>query len=58
MTTAPDPDRYAAAVLGCQAVLAMVGLDGIGTVHPDTSIVTDDELGELSDRWADGNPWS
>jgi hypothetical protein len=58
MTTAPDPDRYAAAVLGCQAVLAMVGLDDIGTVHPDTSIASDEHLGDVNDRWANANPWA
>lgn len=58
MTRRPDPERYAAAVLGCQTVLAMVGLSDIGTVHPDLTIVTDERLGALADRWADTNPWS
>ena len=57
LTRRPDPDRYAAAVLGCQTVLAMVGLDDIATVHPDPGIVSDEELGELADRWANSNPW-
>lgn len=58
MTRAPDPDRYAAAVLGIQTVLALVGLDDCAVVWPDTSLVTDEDLGALADRWADAHPWA
>lgn len=57
MTRRPDPDRYAAAVLGCQTVLALAGLGDIATVRPDEQVVTDEEIGDLADRWADANPW-
>jgi hypothetical protein len=53
----PDPGRYAAAVLGIQAVLAMVGLDGCAVVWPDRQLVTDEDLGTLADRWAERSPW-
>lgn len=58
MTRAPDPASYAAAVLGCQAVLALTGLAEIATVWPDATVVTDEQLGELTDQWADRNPWA
>lgn len=58
MTGRPDPDRYRAAVLGCQAVLAMVGLDDIATVWQDDSVATDEDLVALTDRWAQHNPWA
>lgn len=58
MTRPPDPDRLAAAVLGCVTVLQLAGLGDIATVHPDSDIVTDEQLGRLADQWADANPWS
>ena len=58
MTARPDPDRYAAAVLGCQTVLALTGLGDIATVRPDERLVTDEDIGALHDRWAEGNPWA
>jgi 2C-methyl-D-erythritol 2,4-cyclodiphosphate synthase len=57
LTQRPDPDRYACAVLAIQAALSATGLGDIATVWPDTNVVTDEELGQLSDRWADANPW-
>jgi hypothetical protein len=57
ITTAPDPATYARAVLGCQAVLAMLGLDAIATVWQDTTVATDQDLAEMVDRWAERNPW-
>jgi hypothetical protein len=58
MVERPDPDKYAAAVLGFQWVLAMVGLSEVATVWPDRSLVTDDELNQLSDQWHRANAWS
>lgn len=58
MTRRPDSDRYAAAVLGCQTVLALVGLGDIATVRPDERLVTDEDIGALHDQWADTNPWA
>jgi hypothetical protein len=57
LTERPDPDRYACAVLAIQAALSATGLDEIATVWPDTDLVTDEELGQLSDRWANRSPW-
>lgn len=54
----PDPQLYAKAVLGCQTVLAIVGLDDVATVWPDTTIATDQQLGDLFDQWAHHNPWA
>ena len=53
----PDPARYAAAVLGIQAVLAVAGLDTVATVWPDETLVTDEQLGKLADQWACRSPW-
>lgn len=58
MVERPDPDKYAAAVLGFQWVLAMVGLSEVATVWPDRSLVTDEQLNELSDHWQSANAWS
>jgi hypothetical protein len=54
----PDPDKYAAAVLGFQFVLAMVGLADVATVWPDLELVSDEQLCALSDRWHERNAWS
>lgn len=54
----PEPERYAKAVLGCQIVMAMVGLDTIATVRPDTTIATDQQLNDLFDQWARHIPWA
>lgn len=54
----PDPDRYAAAVLGCQAVLSITGLAAVATVWHDPTVVTDEHLGAVVDQWADHNPWA
>lgn len=58
MSTTPDPNTYARAVLGCQAVLAMLGLDDVATVWQDPKLVGDEQLAGLVDRWAEHNPWS
>lgn len=58
MTRRPDPGKYAAAVLGCQVVMALAGLGDIATVCPDERVVSDEAIGELADRWADDNPWA
>jgi len=57
MTQAPDPSRYARAVLACVAAMEAVGLGDIATVHPDPAVVTDDDIGVLADRQANRNPW-
>lgn len=57
LTRQPDPDRYAAAVLGIQAVLSLAGLGAIATVHQDEAVVTDEEMGRLADEWAEASPW-
>lgn len=54
----PDPDRYAAAVLGIQAVLQLTGQADTATIWQDQGVVTDEQLGYLTDRWANSNPWS
>lgn len=54
----PDPDKYAAAILGFQWVLTIVGLSDIATIWPDHTIVTDEQLNALSDRWNQTNTWS
>lgn len=54
----PDPERYAAAVLGCHTVLQLAGLGDIATVWQDQAVVTDQQMVDLTDRWADTNPWA
>ena len=57
MTASPDPARLAAAILGFQFVLSLAGLDEIATVWPDETVVTDEDLNDMADRWAARHPW-
>jgi hypothetical protein len=54
----PTARQYASAVLGCVTVLQLVGLADIATVWQDDTVVTDEQIGDLADHWADTNPWS
>jgi hypothetical protein len=59
ITLHPDlgPQRYATAVLACQHLMAMLGMDSHATVWPDGT-VSDDELNTLRDRWDRHDPWA
>jgi hypothetical protein len=49
--------RYATAVLACQHLMAMLGIDRYATVWPDGT-VSDEELNSLRDRWDHHDPWA
>lgn len=57
MATRPDPDRYAAVVLGVQSVLQLAGLGDAAAVWPDAQAADDQQIAALADRWAEGNQW-
>jgi hypothetical protein len=48
---------YARAVLACQSALTLAGLGELATVWPDDT-ADDRHINELSDQWAEANPWS
>jgi hypothetical protein len=56
-THEPDQERYAAVVLGVQALLSVAGVEHQATIHQDEHLVDDETLGWLADQWATASPW-
>jgi hypothetical protein len=54
----PPAGLYGRLVLGCQWMVAVLGMGRYATVRPDQALVTDAELNALRDQLDQYDPWS